>query len=82
MKLTQIASNMTELKFQDGTKVLFSYETPVAAEVNGNYVKTSKKWSTTTSKHINKWLNGIDAEKAEQQFFNTLIYAYKAWGLK
>jgi hypothetical protein len=79
MNLNPIATNMTELSFQDGTKVLFSYKTPVAAIVNGTYVRTSKKWSRTTSKHINKWLDGINAEEAEQQFFDTLIHAYKAW---
>ena len=30
MKLKQIGSNQTELIFNDGTHVLFSYETPVA----------------------------------------------------
>jgi len=79
MKLNPIASNMTELTLQDGTKVLFSYKTPVAAEVNGTYVRTSKKWSMTTSKHINKWLDGVKAEEADQPFFDTLIFSYKAW---
>ena len=79
MKLNPIASNMTELTLLDGTKVLFSYKTPVAAQVNGTYVRTSKKWSMTTSKHINKWLDGVKAEEAEQPFFDTLISSYKAW---
>lgn len=79
MKLNPIASNMTELTLLDGTKVLFSYKTPVAAQVNGTYVRTAKKWSMTTSKHINKWLDGVKAEEAEQPFFDTLISSYKAW---
>jgi len=60
MKLTPIAANQTELSLNNGTQVFFSYETPVAAycPVQG-YIKTAKKWSTTTSRHINKWLKGI-----------------------
>ena len=56
MKINPIGSNQTELIFDDGVKVLFSYETPVAAYVpERGYLKTSKKWSQTTSRHVNKW---------------------------
>ena len=49
MKLKQIGSNMTELHLNNGTIVLFSYETPVAAftstfilpELNSRFIKTS-----------------------------------------
>ena len=55
MKIKQLASNMTELQSGD-TRILFSYETPVAAYITGQGLyRTSKKWSRTTSKHINKW---------------------------
>lgn len=62
MKLKQLGSNMTELHFNNGTIVLMSYETPVAAILNqsslfGNCIETDKKWSRTTSKHITKWIN-------------------------
>ena len=57
MKLTPIASNMTELELTNGTTVLFSYKTPVAAFVPGTgIVRTEKFFSQTTSKHINKWI--------------------------
>ena len=56
MKINPIGSNQTELIFDDGVKVLFSYETPVAAYVpERGYIKTSYKWSQTTSRHINRW---------------------------
>tara|TARA_Y100000361_G_C11084426_1_gene302909 strand:- start:496 stop:723 length:228 start_codon:yes stop_codon:yes gene_type:complete len=56
MRIKPIASNQTELHMEDGTVVLFSYETPVAAYLpECGYVKTSKHWSKTTSRHINKW---------------------------
>lgn len=57
MKLTPLATNMTELELQDGTTVLFSYKTPVAGFIPGQGVfKTEQFFSQTTSKHINKWI--------------------------
>ena len=56
MQLTPIASNMTEVETSEA-RILFSYRTPVAAYIFGEgFVKTEKYWSTTTSRHINKWL--------------------------
>jgi hypothetical protein len=60
MKLRQIASNQTELSLPCGSVVFFSYETPVAAMLpSGRYIRTEKKWSVTTSKHLNKWLAAV-----------------------
>jgi len=60
MKLKQIASNQTELSLPCGAVVFFSYETPVAAMLpSGRYIRTKKKWSVTTSKHLNKWLAAV-----------------------
>ena len=88
MKVKNIGSNMTELEFEDGTLVLISYETPVAARVfefasenNGcALVRTSKKWSATTTRHINKWLrdtfSGERAKRAgemPQEWFDSLL---------
>jgi hypothetical protein len=79
MRIKPIASNMTELVLNDGTQVLFSYETPVACILpNGQYVRTLKKWSVTTSKHIGKWykFTTYDVEKrAEmpQEYFDNLV---------
>jgi hypothetical protein len=55
MKLNPIASNMTQITLNDGTQVLFSYQTPVASWKDGQFYKTDKKWSNTTTRHINKW---------------------------
>jgi len=68
MKLRQIAANQTELTLPSGAVVLFSYETPVAAQLaSGGFVRTEQKWSVTTSRHINKWLQGIDAQEVPQE---------------
>ena len=72
MQLRQIASNMTQLDLADGTSVLFSYRTPVAALTDNGYYRTSKKWSVTTSRHINKWLGGVLAKDQPQAYFDSL----------
>jgi hypothetical protein len=58
MIVQQIGSNQTEVQLADGTVVLFSYSTPVAALVPGKgWIRTTTKHSTTTSKHTNAWLS-------------------------
>ena len=64
---------MTEIETDDA-RILFSYRTPVAAYVFGvGYVKTDKWWSVTTSRHINKWLDGVTAEKVAQTYLDNLV---------
>ena len=67
MDIKNVGSNMTEVRF-NGNQVLFSYSTPVAAWDNerGEVVRTDKFWSRTTSRHINKWLDGVDAVEVPQ----------------
>lgn len=53
MKLNNLGNNKTEFHLDNGAVVFFSYNTPVAAQLaGGGFIKTSKKWSVTTSKHI------------------------------
>ena len=82
MQLTPIASNMTEVETSEA-RVLFSYSTPVAAYVFGRgYVKTEKWYSTTTTRHINKWINmdmpysgyiAVTTEKVAQTYLDKLV---------
>ena len=73
MKLYQKGSNMTELDL-GFVQVFFSYETPVAARVtDGTLVRTDQWYSATTSKHINKWLQGCDALTVSQYCINCLL---------
>jgi len=69
MKLKPIGANKTELHI-DGAHILFSYRTPVAAWIDGEYFKTDKHWSKTTTKHINSWVH-LATEKP-QSFFDEL----------
>ena len=75
MELKPSGSNMTTLTLNDGTEILFSYETPVAGYLahgrksfHGRgtildvvFFKTDEKFSATTTRHVNKYLNGADA---------------------
>ena len=57
MKVQSIGSNQAEVSLADGTEILFSYGTPVAALVPGKgWIRTAFKHSATTSKHTNAWL--------------------------
>ena len=74
MQLTPIAANQTQLNLNDGTEVFFSYRTPVAAKLsNFEYIRTATKWSTTTSRHINKWLEGVTAQTVDQTILDNLV---------
>lgn len=74
MKLRPIASNQNEITTTDYI-VLFSYETPVAAEhrSSGKCYRTAKKWSQTTSRHINSWLEGREAIPISQSEIDSLV---------
>lgn len=78
LKLNPIASNVTELELVNGY-VLFSYQTPVAfmMKSTGEIYKTTKKWSVTTSRHINKWLSKVAKYKnvieKPQEWFDELV---------
>ncbi len=57
MKVQQVTTTSTQISLADGTEVLFSYSTPVAALVPGKgWIRTEQFYSVTTSKHINRWL--------------------------
>ena len=74
MKLTPIAANQNEVEFTNGTQVFFSYKTPVAAKLpNYDYIRTATKWSQTTTRHINKWLEGVNAKEVKQEVLDNLV---------
>jgi hypothetical protein len=75
MKLKSIGSNMTELNI-NGVSVLFSYSTAVAGWDDKGAFRTSKHYSTTTSRHINKYLGGKDiGRKVDQEYINSIVEA-------
>ena len=64
MKLKKIGNNETEITLNDGSQILFSYETPVCVRTEAMHCGqmqtrvcfTTEKYSRTTTGHINKWL--------------------------
>ena len=74
MQLKRIAANQTEVSLNNGTKVFFSYDTPVAAQLpDYEYVRTATKWSVSTSRHNNKWLEGVNATEVSQDILDNLV---------
>ena len=73
-RIKPIGSNQTEVRRDNGTVVLVSYETPVAAYIPGRgYVRTENYYSQTTSKHINRWLGGKVAERVPHWEIDALL---------
>jgi hypothetical protein len=51
------------LRFTDGTQVLFSYESPVAAFVPGRgYLVADIELSITTQRRVDEWVSGLEFE--------------------
>lgn len=72
MKLKPIGSNITELNI-NGVSVLFSYSTPVAGWDDKGAFRTDKHYSSTTTKHINKYLGKGTGRLVSQEFINNLV---------
>ena len=71
--LKALGANKTQVEI-NGHTVFFSYNTPVAANLkDGGFVRTSTKYSVTTSKHINQWLEGANARIVDQSEIDALI---------
>lgn len=72
--IKKLGNNQTQVTFPHGLIVLYSYDTPVAIRhhASGKEYKTSKKWSRTTSKHINSWCNP-SAREIPQDAINEII---------
>lgn len=68
MKLSNKGSNMTEVRFSN-ISVLFSYSTPVAGWDDNGAFRTDKHYSSTTTKHINKYLGGRDVGRVVSQSY-------------
>lgn len=66
LKLRQVGSNQNVLILNDGTEILFSYETPVVVRTDSEILVTEQKFSSTTSKHINSFVNGFHSRKVPQ----------------
>ena len=78
MKLKQLGSNQTLLVMPQGEEFFFSYETCVAGFTPGEgYFKTSNKFSRTTSKHINQYLEGVTAKEVLQDVIEMALITFE-----
>ena len=75
MNLTPIAANQTLISYNNGREVFFSYKTPVAGySPDKGYIKTDRWYSSTTTRHINKYLDGItNCAEVSQETINNLV---------
>jgi hypothetical protein len=64
--IRSIATNQTEVTI-GGNRFFVSYETPVAAYMDGTYYKENLSSSRTTARHINKWLGSVGLKLWEQE---------------
>lgn len=74
MHIKSLGANQTVITLSSGCQVFFSYETPVAAIFDGISYKTDRKYSNTTTRHINTWLgnSGKNAIVKPQSYFDLL----------
>jgi len=60
-------ANETLIELSDGSEVLFSYNTAVAGfKVGTGYFKIERFHSTTTSRHVNKYIGSSTPKVVEQ----------------
>ena len=57
MKIIKHGNNQTVIVTKDGREILVSYSTPVAMFDGNNILRTNKRHSVTTSKHIASWIH-------------------------
>lgn len=76
MKLRNVGSNQNELQIDinwNRITIFFSYESPVAVDTGTEILVTEKKFSATTSKHINQWLDGRKHRKVSQEEIESFL---------
>jgi hypothetical protein len=74
MKLIPYGKNQTLLIIEPRQfEVFFSYQTPVCAIIDNHFYVTNEKHSQTTTRHINKYLDGVKAQEKSQSFFDNLV---------
>ena len=87
MHIKRISPNETEVVVNERlvdrekhARFFFSYDTIVAAKVGTKYYKTEEKFSQSTSRHLNKWLEtegdhaSAEAQIKPQTWFEKLLF--------
>ena len=71
MELKKLTNSSHYINNGFGVLVLFSYNMPVAIRIHGREYWTIKKYSSTTTKHINAWCSD-DATPVEQAILDRM----------
>lgn len=79
--LERLGPSSHVLTLKDGTRILFSYGTPVAADVTyksigvkgREFLKTSTFHSRTTSGHVARFLGSNQARAVDQVVLDSLV---------
>ena len=72
MKVRKIGSNMTELVLGH-TRIMFSYETPVAGQDDKGLFRTDQSYTRTTSRHITQYLGNGVGRVVSQAYIDSLV---------
>lgn len=73
MELRHLTPSMAVLMFHDGLRILFSYDTPVAAYIpDKGYIKSDRFFSRTSSAHVSKFTRGNVARSVPHEEIMTL----------
>lgn len=74
MKIDRNWSNQVQITLNNGDRILWSYNTPVAAYIRADktWYRTDIRWSVTTSMHINRWAT-VDWKEKPQEWFYKLV---------
>lgn len=65
--------NQTQVTTKTGLVIFFSYSTPVAGTDKDGYFRTGTKYSPTTTRHINNFLDGNPARTVTQDWIEDLL---------
>lgn len=74
MKITkELHKEDTVITLANGNKILISYETPVAAYINGQYYETTEYYSGSTNKHIGAFRHWENIKYKSEEWFKKLL---------
>lgn len=73
MNIQLVAPNMVMAIKDNGTIVLVSYATPVAAFHDGTWYATNERYSNMTTRHVKRFIDGRKCELCDPSFFQGLL---------
>lgn len=72
MDIERIGNNETAV-YINGKCIFYSYNTAVAGHAGGTLYKVNRFYSVTTSKHVNRWLDGREYTAVTEEEFKRIF---------